>query len=103
VHFVDLAVRAASPRELERFARAFGVEALIDRTSPRFAELGLGAASYSEERWLELLTREPRLLRLPLVRWGARLSIGRGTGSGERGKGKGKSKWENETGWVNDE
>src|ERR671918_806784 len=36
-HFVDLQERAASPGELRRFAQKFGVEALVDRGSRRFA------------------------------------------------------------------
>ena len=54
-HFVDLQERAASPGELRRFAQKFGVEALVDRGSRRYAELGLGAARLSEDRWLEKL------------------------------------------------
>jgi arsenate reductase (glutaredoxin) len=77
-HFVDLQERPASPGELRRFAQKFGVEALIDRDSRRFAELGLGAARYSDERWLDLLVAEPLLLRMPLVRYGPQLTIGEG-------------------------
>lgn len=76
-HFVDLTVRAASPGELRRFAQRFGAAALVDRESRRFAELGLRAAAMGEERWLALLAEEPLLLRLPLVRWQQRLTIGR--------------------------
>jgi arsenate reductase-like glutaredoxin family protein len=76
VHFVDLEERAASLGELRRFAQKFGVQALIDSDSKRYAELGLKAASYSEERWLDLLAREPFLLRTPLVREGNRLTVG---------------------------
>jgi arsenate reductase len=75
-HFVDLDERAASPRELERFARKFGVPALIDRGSKRFAALGLGAARLSDARWLEKLAIEPGLLRMPLVRWQQEVTIG---------------------------
>jgi arsenate reductase-like glutaredoxin family protein len=75
-HFVDLQERAASPGELRRFAQKFGVAALVDRGSRRFAELGLGAAELSEERWLERLADEPLLLRMPLVRQQHRLTIG---------------------------
>ena len=39
-HFVDLQERAASPGQLKRFAQKFGVPALIDRQSRRFADLG---------------------------------------------------------------
>jgi arsenate reductase-like glutaredoxin family protein len=75
-HFVDLQERAASPGELRRFAQKFGVAALVDRASRRFAELGLGAAQLSEERWLDRLADEPLLLRMPLVRQQHQLTIG---------------------------
>ncbi len=76
VHFVDLQERAASPGELKRFAQKFGADALIARTGSRFAERGLGAARYSDERWVELLAGDPMLLRVPLARWQQRLTIG---------------------------
>lgn len=67
-HFVDLLERPASLGELRRFAQKFGVTALVDRDSKRFSELGLQYAQLSDERWLEQLSKEPLLLRLPLVR-----------------------------------
>lgn len=76
VHFVDLQERAASPGELRRFAQKFGVQALVDRTSRRHAELGLGAASFSDDRWLDKLVEEPMLLRMPLVRRQHQLTVG---------------------------
>lgn len=75
-HFVDLAERAAAVGELKRFAQKFGVEALIDRESRRFAELGLRSALYGEERWLSILADEPMVLRQPLVRCRHQLTIG---------------------------
>jgi arsenate reductase (glutaredoxin) len=78
-HFVDLQERAASPGELKRFAQKFGVEALIDRQSRRYADLGLAAARFSNERWLEKLTEEPLMLKMPLVRCGAQLTVGEAT------------------------
>ena len=75
-HFVDLNERAASPGELRRFVQKFGVEALLDRDSPRFAELGLRSARLSDGRWIEKLAEEPLLLRVPLVRQQQRLTIG---------------------------
>ena len=67
-HFVDLDERPAAAGELKRFAQKFGIEALLDRESKTYAELGLKHAKLSEERWLEKLIDEPRLLRMPLVR-----------------------------------
>jgi arsenate reductase-like glutaredoxin family protein len=75
-HFVDLQERAASPGELKRFAQKFGVAALVDRGSRRFADLGLAAARLSDERWLARLVEEPLLLRLPLVRHQQQLTVG---------------------------
>lgn len=76
VHFVDLAERAASKGELDRFARKFGVAALVDRGSARFGTLGLASARYSDERWLEKLVEEPLLLQMPLVRHQQLLTVG---------------------------
>ncbi len=76
VHFVDLLERAASLGELTRFVQKFGVEALLDRDGRRFGELGLHAARYSPERWLERLVEDPLLLRVPLVRFQQQLTVG---------------------------
>ncbi len=76
VHFVDLNERAASVGELRRFAQKFGVSALVDLDSRRYGELGLRSAILSEERWLEKLSLEPLLLRMPLVRNQQQLTIG---------------------------
>ena len=75
-HFVDLNERAASRGELTRFAQKFGVGALIDQSSRRYAELGLAHARLTDERWLERLADEPLLLKQPLVRNANRLTIG---------------------------
>ena len=75
-HFVDLNERAASLGELRRFAQKFGVQGLIDRDAKRFTELGLRAALLSEDRWLEKLSLEPLLLRMPLVRQQQQLTVG---------------------------
>lgn len=76
VHFCDLAERAASIGELKRFAQKFGVEALVDRESKRFLDLGLRQAIYGEERWLDILADEPMILRQPLIRLQNKLCIG---------------------------
>lgn len=75
-HFVDLLERPASLGELRRFAQKFGVQTLIDRESRRFGELGLRSALLSDARWLEKLSVEPLLLRMPLVRHQQQLTVG---------------------------
>jgi arsenate reductase len=76
VHFVDLKERAASKGELQRFAQKFGVGALIDKNSKRYAELGLGVVRYDDARWLDTLAEEPLVLRVPLVRCQHKVTIG---------------------------
>jgi arsenate reductase-like glutaredoxin family protein len=68
--------RAASLGELRRFAQKFGIGALIDKESRRYAELGLAHARLSDDRWMEKLAVEPLLLQMPLVRNGNQLTIG---------------------------
>lgn len=67
-HFVDLMERSISEGELQRFVQRFGLEALIDRDSKRFDELGLRHSTTSPGRWIDRLMLEPLLLRMPLVR-----------------------------------
>jgi arsenate reductase (glutaredoxin) len=67
-HFVDFAERPASPQELRRFAQRYGLDALIDRDSRTYAELGLRHARLTDERWLDKLAEEPLMLKMPLVR-----------------------------------
>src|SRR5260221_12505035 len=74
-HFVDLKERPASPGELQRFAQKFGVTALIDRDSRRFADLGLASSRLSDQHWLDKLAEEPMLLRIPLTRCQGKLSV----------------------------
>jgi arsenate reductase len=76
VHFVDFKERAASKGELQRFAQKFGVGALIDKSSKRYAELGLGVVRYTDERWLDTLANEPFVLVMPLVRWQHKVTVG---------------------------
>jgi arsenate reductase-like glutaredoxin family protein len=75
-HFVDLLERPAALGELRRFAQKFGAMALVDKESRRFDELGLRYARLSDDRWLEKLSEEPLLLRMPLVRNANQLTIG---------------------------
>jgi arsenate reductase len=75
-HFVDLLERAASLGELRRFAQKFGVTSLIDKNSKRFEELGLRYAQLSDDRWLQKLSDEPLLLKIPLVRNANQLTLG---------------------------
>jgi arsenate reductase-like glutaredoxin family protein len=76
VHFVDFKQRAPSRGELQRFFQKFGEERLIDRDSKRFHALGLQTAFYGDDKWIDIATEEPLILRMPLVRAGKELSVG---------------------------
>jgi arsenate reductase len=76
VHFVDFKVRGPSKGELRRFVQKFGADALIDRSAKRFKDLGLHTVHYGTERWLEIASEEPLILRVPLVRSQSRLTVG---------------------------
>ena len=76
VHFVDLNQRAAAPRELDRFARKFGAESLLDREGKRFRDRGLHVSHLPESRILPLLVDDPLLIRTPLVRYGNEVTVG---------------------------
>jgi arsenate reductase-like glutaredoxin family protein len=75
-HFVDLMERPASPGELRRFVQKFGITRMVDQSSKRFQDLGLQHARMSDDSWLEKLSAEPLLLKMPLVRNASQLSIG---------------------------
>jgi arsenate reductase-like glutaredoxin family protein len=75
-HFVDLMERPASLGELRRFAQKFGVISLVDRGSKQFDGLGLRHAQLSDDRWLQKLAEDPRLLKVPLVRNANQLTVG---------------------------
>jgi len=61
---------------LGRFSERFGALALLDRDSPAYEQAGLAYLTLDAHEAFERLLAEPRLLRLPLVRAGSRLSVG---------------------------
>jgi arsenate reductase-like glutaredoxin family protein len=76
VSFVDVARKPPSTGELRRFADRFGAVALLDPTSRQYRDAGLAYLSMDERGAFERVATDPRLLRLPLVRAGERLTIG---------------------------
>jgi arsenate reductase (glutaredoxin) len=74
--FVDLAQRAMAPGEIRRFIERFGLPNLIDQQSKAYETSGLKYLKASDAELIARLERNPKLLRLPLVRSGNHLSIG---------------------------
>ena len=76
IQFVDLKVKPMAPAEVRRFLQRFGLERLIDTESSAWIDAGLRYLKMTEADLLARVERDPRLLRLPLVRSGNRLSVG---------------------------
>ena len=77
IHFVDLKQKPMSAGEIRRFIERFGLAALLDTEGKSYVDAGLKYVRVSDADILSRIEREPQLLRLPLVRAGNRLSIGR--------------------------
>ncbi len=76
VHLVDLRRKPISPGELRRFVQKLGAEALLDTAGRTYREAGLGYLTLDEAGIVERLLADPRLLRLPLVRYGEAVTAG---------------------------
>lgn len=77
LHLVDLRRKPIAPGELRRFVERFGAAALLDAASKPYRDVGLGYVRMDEPEIVERLLADPALLRLPLVRFGNELSVGR--------------------------
>lgn len=76
IAFVDLKKRPPAPGELKRFAQQLGARALLDEESRAYRQANLGYLSMADAEALDRVIADPRLLRLPLVRFGNELTIG---------------------------
>ena len=76
IQFVDLKVKPMAPGEIRRFIQRFGLEQLIDTESSAWIDAGLRYLKMTEADLLARVERDPKLLRLPLVRSGNSLAIG---------------------------
>lgn len=77
VQFVEIREKGLSKGELASVARAVGgMRALYAADSPRVKERGLQYSSPSDSRLADLLAEDALLLITPIVRDGARASVG---------------------------
>jgi arsenate reductase-like glutaredoxin family protein len=65
-----------APAEIRRFVQRFGLDKLIDTESSAWIDAGLRYLKMTEADLLARVESDPKLLRLPLVRSGNRLSVG---------------------------
>jgi arsenate reductase-like glutaredoxin family protein len=77
IHFVDLRRKPIAGGELRRFTERLGARAVLDADGRVARELGFAYLRLSDAELVERLLADPRLLRLPLVRYGKELSAGR--------------------------
>jgi arsenate reductase len=77
ISFVDLRKRPIAPGELRRFVDRLGAEALLDPTSRAYREGGLGYVRLDSAVITARLLADATLLRLPLVRHGNDVTVGR--------------------------
>jgi len=76
IQMVDLKQKAMAPGELRRFIERFGLAGLLDSEGKAYQDAGMKYLKLSDAELLAKIERDPRLLRLPLVRSSKRVSIG---------------------------
>lgn len=76
LHIVDLKQKPFAPGEIKRFIDRFGLGGLLDTEGKAYLDAGLKYLKVADSEMLLRIEKEPRLLRLPFVRAGNRLSIG---------------------------
>jgi arsenate reductase len=77
ISFVDLRKRSIAPGELRRFVERLGAGAMLDETSRAYRIGALGYLRMSDQEIVERLLADVGLLRLPLVRNGNEVTVGR--------------------------
>jgi arsenate reductase-like glutaredoxin family protein len=76
IQFVDLKQKPIAAGEIRRFMEHFGWEGLLDTSGAAYVDAGLKYLKLSDSDLLTRIEREPKLLRLPLVRGSNRISVG---------------------------
>ena len=76
VHSIDLKQKPMAPGEIRRFIECFGLTGLFDTEGKAYVDAGLKYLKLSDTEMLDRIEREPKLLRLPLVRAANRFSVG---------------------------
>lgn len=72
-HFIDLSLRGLSKGKLDKVKAVIGLENLIDKDSKEYAKRNLKYISHNIE---EVLLNYPLLFRTPIVRNGAKVTVG---------------------------
>ena len=65
-----------SEQEIRELAQDVGVPQIFARRSPSLKQMGLAVQELTDEKKVELMLQEPRLVRRPLVNLGGKLLVG---------------------------
>ena len=76
IQLLDLKQKAMAPAEIKRFVDRFGLAGLLDTEGKTYVDSGLKYLKLSDSELFGRIERDPKLLRLPLIRAGNRVSIG---------------------------
>jgi len=76
IHFVDLMKKPMAAGEIGRFIQRFGLSGLVDTAGTPYVDGGFAYLKLTDSQLLARIEKEPKLLRLPLIRAGTQLSIG---------------------------
>jgi arsenate reductase-like glutaredoxin family protein len=75
--FIDVRKRPIAPGELRRFVDRLGATALVDVESRAYRDAGLAYVTMDSAAVVARIRSDVRLLRLPLVRYGDEVTVGR--------------------------
>ncbi len=76
IQLIDLKQKPMSRGEIKRFVDRLGLSSLLDSEGKAYVDAGLKYLKVTDAELLSRIEREPKLLRLPLVRSANRFSIG---------------------------
>jgi arsenate reductase-like glutaredoxin family protein len=76
VHYHDLRKRPLAPGELRRFTDRLGATAVLDEATKAYQDAGLAYLRLDDAGIVGRVLADPRLLRLPLVRYGNEVTTG---------------------------
>lgn len=77
LHVVDLQRKPMATGEIRRFIERFGLRGLLDVEGKAYVDASLKYLKVTDAELLAKIESEPKLLLLPLVRGGKRISIGK--------------------------
>ena len=76
VTYRDFFKNTLSEAEIRELASVVGVENIFARRSPSLKNMGLADKNLSDDEMINLMLKEPKLVRRPLLKVGNKLMVG---------------------------